>query len=137
MGMNDAKKESAAAPKSSIQFTRADDLVTDYANHTQLESSNWDLKVTFGHLEQSLGPNDVIQTTAITLPWPQAKVFHYFLTLHLVAHEAELGRLIIPTGIIPEFPKEAPAGVNKEGYQKALKFCEEFMAENPEARPKK
>jgi hypothetical protein len=102
-----------------------------------LESSNWDLKVTFGHLEQSLGPNEVTQTTAITIPWAQAKVFHYFLTLHLIAHETELGRLVIPSGIIGEFPKELPAGANKEGYQKALKFAEQFMAENPEARPKK
>jgi hypothetical protein len=132
-GMSEPKTE---APKSSIQFTKADDLATDYANHSHLESSNWDLRITFGHLEQSLGPNNVIQTTAITLPWAQAKVLHYFLTLHLISHEAELGRLIIPSGIIGGLPREAPAGVNEDGFHKALNFVNQFMAENPEAKPK-
>jgi hypothetical protein len=137
MGMSDTKKEFVEAPKSGIQFTKVDDFVTDYANHSLLESSNWDLKLTFGHLEQSLGPNNIVQTTAITIPWAQAKVLHYFLTLHLIGHEAELGRIVIPAGIIGELPKEAPVGVNKDGYQKVLKFLEQFMTENPEARPKK
>jgi hypothetical protein len=141
MGMSETKKESVEAPttpKSNIQFTKAEDFLTDYANHSLLESSNWDLKITFGHLEQSLGPNQVVQSTAITLPWAQAKVLHYFLTLHLIGHEAEYGRLVIPSGIIGEFPlKEAPPGMNKELFQKAIKFADQFMAENPEAKPKK
>jgi len=141
--MSDTKKESKEskdsieAPKSSIRFTKAEDFVADYANNSVLESSNWDLKVIFGHLDQSVGPNDVVQTTAVTLPWAQAKVMHYFLTIHLIGHEADMGRVVIPTGIISEFPKEPPATANKEGFRKAAKAYEQFMAENPEARPKK
>lgn len=135
--MSESKKEADETPKSAIQFTRDENFVTDYANNSVLESSNWDLKITFGHLDQSLGPNQVLQTTAITLPWAQAKVLHYFLTLHLISHEAEIGRIVIPSGIIGELPKEAPAGTNKEGFQKALKFNAEFMAENQEAKPKR
>jgi hypothetical protein len=116
MDMSDTKKESKesiAAPKSGIHFTKADDFVADYANNSQLESSNWDLKITFGHVDQSLGPNDVVQTTAITIPWAQAKVMHYYLSVHLIGHEAEMGRIVIPTGIIGKFPKEPPAKVNQ------------------------
>jgi len=131
------EKESVEVTKSGIQFTRAEDFIVDYANHTLLESSNWDLRITFGHLDQSLGPNNVVQTTAVTIPWAQAKVLHYFLTLHLIGHEGEYGRLIIPPGIINEFPKDAPLEVNKEAFQKAAKFAEEFMAENREAKPRK
>ncbi len=135
--MSEPKKEAEETPRSAIQFTRDENFVADYANNSVLESSNWDLKITFGHLDQSLGPNQVLQTMAITLPWAQAKVLHYFLTLHLISHEAEIGRIVIPSGIIGELPKETPAGASKEGFQKAVKFNAEFMAENQEAKPKR
>jgi hypothetical protein len=138
--MSDTKKESkesVEAPSSGIHFTKAEDFISDYANNSVLQSSNWDLKIVFGHLDMSVGLNDVVQTMAVTIPWAQAKVMHYYLTVHLIGHEAEMGRIIVPSGIIGELPKEAPAGANKDGFQKIAKVYEEFMAENPEAQPKK
>jgi len=62
------------------------------------------------------------------------------LTIHLMAHEADFGRLVIPSGIIGEFPKEPSPDVSdasKKGFHEAAKFAERFMTENPEARPMK
>jgi hypothetical protein len=135
--MSETKQDLPEIPKSGIKYTKADGFVSDYANNSQLLASNWDLKITFGQLEQSIGPNNVVQTVAITLPWSQAKVLHYFLTLHLIGHEAELGRIIIPTGIIGEYPEVAPPGLSEEAFQEAKEFVEQFMTENPEAKPRK
>ncbi len=126
-------KESTSLPQSNIDFRRADDYFAEYANNAKLDSSNWDLKLTFGEIDLSFGPNVVVQKFGVTIPWPQAKVLHYFLTLHLLGHEAEFGRIIIPTGIIPAWPKEAPPGVSEEIWKKAQQWYEEFITKNPEA----
>lgn len=131
-----AKEESAEKQKKGIVFTKTDDFRSEYANNSLLQVSNWDLKIIFGELDQSKGPNDVIQKVAITLPWPQAKVLSYFLTLNLITHEAVNQREVIPSGIIPPLPKEAPPGVTAEAFRKAREFYDKFIAENPEASPK-
>jgi hypothetical protein len=52
--------------------------------------------------------NTVPINTAVTLPWPQAKVLACFLMVHLEGYEAVNGRIKIPTGIIPKVDEAAP-----------------------------
>ena len=62
------------------------------------------------------------------------------LKVHLIAHEAHVGRVQVLPGIIPPLPAEPPVEnvpffVNKGEYAKAQKLYEEFIAENPEVVP--
>src|SRR5690348_8329486 len=91
-----------AAPNAQIDFRKAEDFAEFYANNVQLFSSAWDLRLTFGHLDPSIGPNAVVQETAITVPWPQAKVMLFYLLSHLAGQEAEHGHVSVPKNVIPE-----------------------------------
>src|SRR5581483_9868572 len=99
-----------------ISFTHADDFHSIYANNSTFQASNWDLKIIFGELDQSKGPNDVTRKVAVTIPWPQAKVLHYFLTLNLMAHETANQRIMVAPGIIAPLPDEPPSGVDPEAF---------------------
>src|SRR5689334_3796431 len=79
--------------KSQIEFKRSEDFVELYANNVKFESSVWDLKLVFGELDQSLGPNVVVQHTAITIPWPQIKLLLFGLNISLTEHEGRAGRI--------------------------------------------
>ncbi len=108
---------------------RSDDFISRYANNVYLESTLWDLKLIFGHTDLAAG-NLLLQDIAVVIPWPQVKVFCYFLTIHLGAHEADCGRIKIPAGIIPP-PETAAEGIRAF----VQKFYEEFIAANPEVAP--
>jgi hypothetical protein len=109
----------------SINREKALDYVSRYANYSYLESSLWDLKIHFGQTDVELG-NTVPINTKMTLSWPQVKVLHYFLSVHLSGYEAEHGRIKIPSGIIRTAPSSVPS---------AMQIYEKFMEENPEAKP--
>lgn len=85
----------------------------DYANNVYLESSAWDLKLIFGQLDQAEGAINVDQHTAITIPWPQAKVLIYFLKVHLLAYEIENGKIVVPKIALPPEP-QPPSGELKD-----------------------
>jgi hypothetical protein len=122
---------------------RGENFIERYANNTFFEGSAWDLKLIFGSLDQSLGPNHVTQHTAISLSWAQIKLLIFFLRFHLIAHEARMGRVQVPPGIITPLPAIPPQDVaafmgstdDVEAYKKARKLYEEFIAANPEAAP--
>jgi len=123
---------------SGITFQRSEDFTESYSNNAQFLSSNWDLEIVFGQLDLKQGPNVVVQHSSITVPWPQAKVMLYFLNLHVAAHEADWGRIIVPKGIVAEFPAEKPKdreGIKDEVWTEFRKHYEDFIAKNPEAKP--
>lgn len=130
------QESSEEKKKEGITYTKADDFRSEYANNSFFQFSNWDLKIIFGELDQSKGPNDVIQKVAITLPWPQAKVLHYYLTLNLMTQENLNQRIVIPAGIISAFPDEPPQGTDPKTFRKAKEFYDKFIEENPEAATK-
>jgi hypothetical protein len=110
-----------------IEYKRAADFSSKYSNNVFLEGTSWDMKLLFGEVDLHEGANTVVQHTAITLPWPTIKILTYFLQLHLIAHEAENGRITIPKGVIPAIPKDA------EGQAKlVLSLYENFVKANPE-----
>jgi hypothetical protein len=126
-------------PKSNIEYKRTEDFQRSYANNVHLLSSNWDLQLIFGEIDQSQGPNTVLQHTAISIPWPQAKVLLYFLGVHVGSHESEFGRIKIPAGIIPAVAGEKPKSLDKvseNSWKELRRQYEEFIKANPESAPK-
>lgn len=86
------------------QFTQIDEFSVSYANNVLLEASEWDLKLVFGQLDLSTGTPNVEQHTAITIPWLQAKLLHYFLGLNVALFEYQNGKIKIPLGLLPPAP---------------------------------
>jgi hypothetical protein len=137
--MDSDKKAPQMMPQSPIQYTRTPNFSSAYANNAFIETSFWDLKLVFGENDQHVGPNAVVQHTAITLPWPQVKVIAYLLTSNIAAHEAQHGRIKIPSNVLApvpdEYPKELlPQLPNIQAIHAALKAnYDAFVAVNPEA----
>ena len=126
--------------KSPLEFRRAtEDFAELYANNVRFESSLWDLKLIFGQNDQSLGPNVVVQHTAITIPWPQVKVLHLGLGLLLAEQESRIGRIKLMKGLIGEIPEQMPqvardtGNLSEEAWKSLRKLYEDFIAANPEA----
>jgi len=137
--MADDKTHTPEQPKTGIEYKECEDFVELYANNVQFFSSNWDLELHLGQLDQKQGPNVVVQKASVTLSWATAKILWYFLSLNLIGHEGDFGRIIIPTGIVPEVPAHKPkelAHVKDEAFQAARKFYLDFVARNPEAGPR-
>jgi len=127
-------------PGAPIEFRKSDSLANVYANHSLLQSTGWDIKVIFGEVDQSISPNTVVQHTAVTLPWTQAKILAYFLQIHLAAHEVALGRVAIPQGVIPDIPvppRDAKDPLQAQQLYKVWsQLHDAFLAANPEAAKK-
>ncbi len=123
-----------------IDYRKTATFRNEYANNAFLEPSVWDLKINFGQLEQSIGPNVVVQHTGISMPWNQVKVFSYFLRLHVLAYEQENGRIRMAKNIIRPVPipdKKTAKNFSKamERHKIIMQLYEDFMAANPEAKP--
>ena len=123
-------------PPTAIEKTQAEDFRNTYANNVHFETSVWDLKLTFGQLDQRFGPQSIVQHTAVTLPWPQIKIMSYLLQVNLMVHEQLNGRIRVPGGIIPGPDKikiGAQVFTDADAIQKlALELYERFVKENPE-----
>ena len=128
-------------PKSSIQFSKSQDFANTYANNVFFESSLWDLRMIFGQNDQQLGPNAVVQHTAVTVPWAQVKLMKYFLDAQLLAHEIQNGRIHIPPNVVPLVLDELPKEIEKldpkarEIWNAVKANYDSFIKTNPEASP--
>jgi hypothetical protein len=89
-------------------FVRDSDFTSLYANNIRLERSVWDMKLIFGELDQSSEPNFVLQHTAMTMPWLQAKLLSYYLELNLTLQEADYGMIRVPASMVPPVPIANP-----------------------------
>jgi hypothetical protein len=72
-----------------------------YANNVFFEMSVWDLKLIFGLLDQRDGKTVIRQHTAISMAWPQVKVFYHWLRGHIEYHEHVNGKIVVPPMAIP------------------------------------
>jgi hypothetical protein len=82
-------------------FELAAEVYEAYANNVYYESSSWDLKLIFGQLDQTGGKVKVVQHSAITVPWAQAKLMVYWLKGQIEAHELVNGKIHVPPPVIP------------------------------------
>lgn len=128
--------------KSDVKYQKIEEFTEEYANSSQFQPSIWDMKIIFGQTDMSMGPDAILQHTAITIPWSQVKMMIYFLTVNLCFHESKFGRVVLAEGLIPEIPKEMPKpfkdiGTSEETWKAVREMYEDFLARNPEATPLK
>jgi hypothetical protein len=115
---------------------RLDEFTSKYANNVFLESTNWDLKLLFGEFD--VGENTVLMHSAMTLPWTQVKILAYLLHIHIAAHEAEFGRIVLPKNAVLEIPEQMPkelAETSSDGgksWPSIRRLYENFITANPE-----
>ncbi len=122
-------KQNSQAPPSG--FERVEDFYTDYANNVYLEGSVWDLKLIFGQLDQSTNPVITEQRAAITIPWRQAKILNYLLSIHIRAHELDNSRITIPQSIVPPDPVSTDESISMEPlYEYMRKLRIEMFGED-------
>jgi hypothetical protein len=106
-----------------------------------LTQTGFDLKITFGRIDPSVGPYVVLQHNAVVLPWPTVKTLVYLLQASLLAYEETNGHVPYPKGGLLAPPTSVPEEItklfpkSKETHQKLLKLWEQFLTENPEAKP--
>jgi|ERR1019366_1011999 hypothetical protein len=139
--MEESKQSKQTPAKLPVDFRRdPEDFAVRYANNAAFESTIWDIKITFGQTDISLGPNVVIQHTAITIPWPYAKVLSYLLQSQIAAREAEDGHIPFPKNILvpplDKIPDETAATFKHPDEQVAAvqKVWKAFVADNPELK---
>ena len=136
------KQDSKGLGMPELDLRREEDFTLKYANHIATEPNGWDLKVVFGRVDPSTGPNVVFQHSAVSLPWPTVKSLIYLLQLQLIAYEGTNGHVPFPQGGITAIPRvipEAVAGFRnaKAIHEKVLKLYDDFIEANPEGSPGK
>jgi hypothetical protein len=113
-----------------LRNERTEDFTNVYANNVALEPSVWDLKLTFGELDQSMGT--ISQHTAVTVPWTMAKIFSFMLQTQIIAYEMQNRKIRVQTDLLPpKFPvpsddmKDNPAV--QRAYEALVKLREQFI----------
>ena len=89
--------------------------------------------MTFGILDQSVTPMQIVQHTSINLPWLQVKLLSYYLNLAIAIQECLNGKIVVPPVVMPPKPSSfpVPAGTpapSEELKEKTDQIWEEFMA---------
>lgn len=117
------------------QLKRIHEFDDVYANNTHFEPSVWDLKIIYGQLDQSSGGVDIDWHTAVTMPWPAAKIASYYLQANLILHEARSGPIKIPPEVLPA-PPAPPTEETKDDpvviavYERFKKAYDELFGGN-------
>jgi hypothetical protein len=88
-----------------IKYRRADDFTDSYANNVFFEPSVWDLRFIFGQLDSG----EIVQHSAISVPWIQVRIMQYYLALNLAMYEYYNGKVPLPQSVVPAKPIEPSA----------------------------
>src|ERR1039458_2007984 len=108
---SNAKTQETEKKPAGVVHKRGENFIDRYANNVFFESSAWDLKLIFGSVDQSIAPNHVTQHTGMSLSWAQVKVLIFLLRFQLLSHEARLGRVRLPAGIVNPIPAIPPQDI--------------------------
>ena len=96
-----------------------------------IEQSVWDLKLIFGQLfKAENGKFDVDWQTEITMPWPQVKLFSYYLQANLALYEATNGTIRLPPSLHPVALVSDPESNTREdraANEKIERMRKEFL----------
>ena len=116
-----------------LKNERSEDFSEAYANNAAFEASPWDLKITFGQLDQAMGV--IHQHTAMSLPWAIVKLSLYHLKLQVAAYETLYGKIMIPPEALPPEPTVPPEQLKdnqkaQQVYEAFKKLHDEFIKEN-------
>lgn len=102
-------EDATSKQEPTIKSGLTEDFASVYANNVHFELSAWDLKIICGQLDQSGGGMEVEWHTAVTIPWPVAKIFSYLLRTNIAMYEAGNGTIHVPRSSFPIAP-EPPTG---------------------------
>ena len=106
-----------------------EELHTEYANNVAFEQTVWDLKLLFG--EYSQRHNGVEWHTSITIPWAQAKLMLFYLTINVRSYELFNNRAIdIPISMLPAEPDPPPNPDDTKSvklFEMITRYRQEFM----------
>jgi hypothetical protein len=105
-----AAVKSPIPPTSKPAVERSTDFPTYYSNNIVYESTAWDIKLTFGHIEQATAPVLTRNDCSVTIPWPLAKLLLFWIRLHVESAEVEIaGKIPIRKDLLPpELPDRLP-----------------------------
>lgn len=90
-----------------MQAHADEEVSSDYANSILVLPTLFDAKLIFGELKPFLRPG-VDWHTVVTIPWVQAKMLIYYLTVTVAAHELDNGSINIPSQLMPPEPPPPP-----------------------------
>jgi hypothetical protein len=93
-------------------------LTVEYANNVFFSPNIWDLKILFGELSGT--KQSVDWHTSITLPWAQAKLMAYYLTVNIAVHEQQSGPIRVPESMLPPEPPPPPEDLKGSPAHQAL-----------------
>jgi len=109
---------------------RSTDFRTYYANNILFESTAWDMKLTFGHIDRATAPLLVMNDCSVTIPWPQAKLALFWLRLHVEMAEAEIeGKIPIRKDLLPLELPETLSGLDEVAAQRFREVYQRIRAE--------
>lgn len=114
------EENTRSTPQGAADKDKEQDFIEDYANSAIFEAGPWDLKIVFGQLDQRSGAPDTDWHTAITIPWPYAKVLSYYLQLNIVAYEAQNGKIAVPEFALPPEPPPLTEEAQRHPKMKAV-----------------
>jgi hypothetical protein len=121
-------------PAPPVVVERTANFVSTYANSAIIEGTAWDLKVTFGQIDQVAGQPLIKQHLAVSIPWAQAKLAVYWLQVQIIAHELDLGKKIairpdtVPSVPLPLTPEQQSNPIMHKYIEAVTKLREEFIA---------
>jgi hypothetical protein len=84
-----------------LPFSRVPSFFELYANNVNFESNVWDLNVIFSLLDQVPTAPPFKQIGSVHIPWTQAKIMAYYLSLNIAFHEMEHGAIKVPAKVAP------------------------------------
>jgi len=91
-----------------LKPTRSEEFEELWANNVLFESTLWNLRMIFGQVD--LSGNQVLQHTAINMPWPQVKIAAYFIVANLMVQQALNGQIFLPAYVVPPRPEAGSPG---------------------------
>lgn len=123
-------------PDKKVDTVRHEDFVSLYANNVAYEQSVWDLRMLFGNLDQA--KSVIEQHTAMALAWPTAKIAAYYMTVNVMAQQAQLGSIALRSDVIPKRPN--PNDPDVEPHNRAIVtylgwIHDQFFGSNPYVPP--
>lgn len=119
-----ADEKEAKKVQNNDTLLRLPDLLERYANNVKFESSDWDLKLTFGLLDQTTSPLTVRQHTTMNVPWTQAKIMAFYVAANVLIHEHTHGPIKLTTPLLP--PKASDMEIEMFKTPEGKKLAEQL-----------
>lgn len=134
--MAEEKTEESGPRSEQSYYRRGEDFESLYANSVYFQPSEWDLKLTFGELDNKDGVAFVEQHTSIAVPWLQARLMHYFLTLQLEVFEMYHGKIKLPASLLPPEPVYPTGGIENDPqavavYERVKELRAQLISQQP------